>query len=84
MLMNGVMRVLRWPGQVAIAVLIALIRIYQVTLSPLLGPACRFEPSCSRYTVECLKKYGLVRGLARGLIRVSRCHPWHPGGYDPP
>jgi putative membrane protein insertion efficiency factor len=84
MLRNGVMMVLRWPGRVAIALLIALIRTYQVTLSPLLGPACRFEPSCSRYTVECLKKYGLFRGLARGLLRILRCHPWHPGGYDPP
>jgi putative membrane protein insertion efficiency factor len=76
--------VLRWPGQVAIALLIALIRLYQVTLSPLLGQVCRFEPSCSRYMVESLKKYGLVRGLAKGLRRFSRCHPWNPGGYDPP
>ena len=76
--------VLRWPGRVAIALLILAIRLYQVTLSPLLGPACRFEPSCSRYMVESLKKYGFFRGLARGLRRLSRCHPWNPGGYDPP
>jgi putative membrane protein insertion efficiency factor len=74
----------RWPGRLAVALLIGAIRVYQVTLSPLLGPACRFEPSCSRYMAESLKKYGLFRGLARGLRRVSRCHPWHPGGYDPP
>ncbi|HMF35928.1 MAG TPA: membrane protein insertion efficiency factor YidD [Isosphaeraceae bacterium] len=49
-----------------------------------MGNVCRFEPSCSRYMVESLKKYGLVRGLARGLLRLSRCHPWNPGGYDPP
>jgi len=72
------------PGQILIALLIGLIRVYQATLSPLLGNACRFEPSCSRYMVESLKKYGLVRGLARGLHRLSRCHPWNPGGYDPP
>jgi len=72
------------PGQILIALLIGLIRVYQATLSPLLGNACRFEPSCSRYMVESLKKYGLVRGLARGLRRLSRCHPWNPGGYDPP
>jgi putative membrane protein insertion efficiency factor len=84
MLTTVVVMVLRWPGRVAIVLLIALIRLYQVTLSPLLGPACRFEPSCSRYMVECLKKYGLFLGLARGLRRLSRCHPWHPGGYDPP
>ena len=72
------------PGQILIALLIGLIRVYQATLSPLLGNACRFEPSCSRYMVESLRKYGLVRGLARGLRRLSRCHPWNPGGYDPP
>ena len=72
------------PGQIVIAFLIALIRVYQVTLSPLLGNVCRFEPSCSRYMVESLRKYGLLRGLARGLRRLSRCHPWNPGGYDPP
>ncbi len=72
------------PGRILIALLIGLIRVYQATLSPLLGNACRFEPSCSRYMVESLKKHGLVRGLARGLRRLSRCHPWTPGGYDPP
>lgn len=75
---------LAWPGRIAVALLVALIRVYQYTLSPLLGPACRFEPSCSRYMVESLRKYGLARGLVRGLIRLSKCHPWHPGGYDPP
>ena len=75
---------LSWPGRILIALLIGLIRVYQATLSPLLGNVCRFEPSCSRYMVESLKTYGLVRGLARGLRRLSRCHPWNPGGYDPP
>jgi putative membrane protein insertion efficiency factor len=75
---------LRWPGWLAIALLIGAIRVYQVTLSPLLGPACRFEPSCSRYMVEALRKYGFWKGLGKGLRRVSRCHPWTPGGYDPP
>jgi uncharacterized protein len=84
MIATALATVLRWPGRLAIALLIGAIRLYQVTLSPLLGPACRFEPSCSRYMVESLKKYGLFRGLARGLRRVSRCHPWNPGGYDPP
>jgi putative membrane protein insertion efficiency factor len=73
-----------WPRRIVIALLIGLIRVYQYTLSPLLGNACRFEPSCSRYMIQSLRKYGLLRGLARGLRRVSRCHPWHPGGYDPP
>jgi len=76
--------VLCWPSRVAIAIVIGAIRVYQLTLSPLLGPACRFEPSCSRYMVEALRKYGLFKGLAKGLHRFSRCHPWNPGGYDPP
>ncbi len=73
-----------WPGRILIALLIGLIRVYQATLSPLLGNVCRFEPSCSRYMVESLKKYGLILGLGKGLRRLSRCHPWNPGGYDPP
>jgi putative membrane protein insertion efficiency factor len=75
---------LHWPARVVVVLLIAAIRLYQITLSPLLGPACRFEPTCSRYMVESLKKYGLAKGLAKGIRRVSRCHPWDPGGYDPP
>jgi uncharacterized protein len=76
--------VLGWPGRVAAVCLIALIRLYQLTVSPLLGPACRFEPSCSRYMVESIKRYGIVNGVNRGLRRFLRCHPWNPGGYDPP
>lgn len=75
---------LAWPGRIVLLMLIGCIRLYQVTLSPLLGDVCRFHPSCSRYMVEALQKYGLVAGLAKGLRRISRCHPWHPGGYDPP
>jgi uncharacterized protein len=72
------------PGRAVAFCLIAAIRLYQVTLSPLLGPACRFQPSCSHYMVESIKKYGLVIGLNRGVRRFLRCHPWDPGGYDPP
>jgi putative membrane protein insertion efficiency factor len=68
----------------ASSILIVAILIYQRTLSPLLGPACRFEPSCSRYMVGAVRKYGLIRGFWKGLMRFLRCHPWHPGGYDPP
>jgi putative membrane protein insertion efficiency factor len=64
--------------------LIFLIRIYQLTLSKVLPPACRFEPSCSRYAAECLHLHGAARGSWLALRRVSRCHPFHPGGYDPP
>ncbi len=66
------------------ACLIFAVRLYQILLSPLLGRHCRFEPSCSAYFIGAVKKYGAVRGAARGLRRVCRCHPWNPGGYDPP
>jgi putative membrane protein insertion efficiency factor len=64
--------------------LIALIRIYQRTLSPLLGNVCRFEPSCSRYAVLCLAEFGALRGGLLSMRRLCKCHPFHPGGYDPP
>jgi putative membrane protein insertion efficiency factor len=64
--------------------LILLIRVYQKTLSPLLGPVCRFHPSCSRYAVACLELHGAARGSWLTIRRLSRCHPFHPGGYDPP
>ena len=63
--------------------LIYLIRIYQVTLSPLLGSSCRFEPSCSRYAIDALRKYGPLRGSWLSVKRISRCHPLNDGGYDP-
>lgn len=63
---------------------IALIKLYQLTLSPLIGRSCRFEPSCSRYTSACIAEHGALRGSWLGLLRIGRCHPFHPGGYDPP
>jgi putative membrane protein insertion efficiency factor len=59
------------------------IRAYQLALSPLLGPRCRFYPSCSHYALEALEQHGLARGLWLALRRVGRCHPFHPGGVDP-
>jgi len=59
------------------------IRLYQRTLSRLLPPSCRFEPSCSHYTYEAIEKYGLLKGGWLGLQRIGRCHPLSPGGYDP-
>jgi putative membrane protein insertion efficiency factor len=63
--------------------LIALIRCYQWLLSPMLGAHCRFHPTCSAYAVEALQRHGLWRGLWMGTCRIGKCHPWHPGGYDP-
>jgi putative membrane protein insertion efficiency factor len=64
--------------------LIALVRGYQALISPLIGPVCRFEPSCSQYFIGAVQKYGAIRGAAKGVWRICRCHPWNRGGYDPP
>ncbi len=63
--------------------LILAIRIYQMLLSPLLPPSCRFYPTCSAYSMQAIARYGAVRGLLLTLNRLRRCHPWNPGGYDP-
>ena len=65
-------------------VLMQLIRWYQRFISPLFGPVCRFEPSCSRYGHECLRLHGAAKGSYLTARRILRCHPFHPGGYDPP
>jgi len=63
--------------------LIALLHLYKLCLSPLLGPRCRFYPSCSSYAIAAIQTHGLLAGSWLGLKRLLRCHPWHPGGYDP-
>ena len=69
-----------WPA----ATLIALVRLYQLTLSPFLGRQCRFEPTCSHYFIGSVRKHGAWRGAWRGVLRICRCHPLQPGGWDPP
>lgn len=63
--------------------LIGLVRAYQYLLAPWLGSRCRFAPSCSNYAIEALRRHGAVRGAWLAARRIGRCHPWHPGGYDP-
>lgn len=63
--------------------LIALVRFYQRFVSPALGPSCRYQPTCSAYAVTAIERYGALRGSWMSLKRIGRCHPWHPGGYDP-
>ncbi|MEZ6127682.1 MAG: membrane protein insertion efficiency factor YidD [Planctomycetaceae bacterium] len=64
-------------------IVILAVRIYQKTLSPLLGNTCRFHPSCSEYFIQAVRKYGLLIGTWKGVCRIARCHPWDPGGHDP-
>ena len=74
--MKSLLRILSLP-------LIALIKIYQLVVSPWLGPKCRYTPTCSQYAAAALKKYGLVKGSWLAIKRISRCHPFGGQGYDP-
>ena len=65
------------------AVALSLIRLYQLALSPMRAPSCRFIPSCSEYAYQAIQKHGLVRGGWKAAKRLARCHPFNPGGYDP-
>lgn len=72
----------RGEGEMLKELLIKLIKIYQ-KISSLTPPVCRFTPTCSEYTKQAIEKYGILKGLWLGLKRVCKCHPFHPGGYDP-
>ncbi len=69
----------RWPA----SMLVLLVRGYQLFISPVLGSHCRFQPTCSQYALEALRTHGALKGAWLALRRVLRCHPLHPGGYDP-
>ncbi len=64
--------------------LIGLARLYKTWIGPMIGPHCRFQPTCSDYFIESVRKYGAASGSLRGICRICRCHPWSRGGYDPP
>ena len=74
--MKKILRILSYP-------LLLLIKIYQWTISPLLGPKCRYTPSCSHYAAEALQKHGLFKGGWLAIKRIARCHPWGGSGHDP-
>ena len=74
--MQMLLKILSWP-------FIALIKIYQWVISPLLGPSCRFTPTCSNYSLQAFRKYGLIKGLWLSARRIARCHPWGGHGEDP-
>ena len=74
--MKTVLRILSLP-------FIVLIKMYQLIISPWLGPKCRYTPTCSHYATEALKKHGVFKGMWLAIKRISRCHPWGGSGYDP-
>jgi uncharacterized protein len=70
-------------AQVSVRIVRLILRVYHAALSPFLGPCCRFAPSCSTYADEALRRYGVIRGGWMAVRRLLRCHPFHPGGWDP-
>ncbi len=75
-MLDALGRLLAWP-------LLLLVRIYSYTISPLLGVNCRYQPTCSAYAIEALRRHGAFRGTALAAKRIARCHPWGGSGYDP-
>ena len=75
--------ILESSGRALAIVLMAVLRLYQLVVSPWLGSHCRFAPSCSEYTRQAIDRYGALGGIRRGIGRLLRCHPLHPGGWDP-
>jgi putative membrane protein insertion efficiency factor len=73
-----------WLRRILAGFIVLGVRGYQRLLRPVLPAVCRFQPSCSEYMILAVNKYGPVRGGWRGVRRICRCHPWNPGGYDPP
>ncbi|MFZ3103037.1 MAG: membrane protein insertion efficiency factor YidD [Desulfitobacteriaceae bacterium] len=63
--------------------MIGFINLYQKFISPLKQPSCRFYPTCSEYAIQAFQKYGFVKGMRKSVIRILKCHPFHPGGHDP-
>lgn len=74
---------MNWMNQLISRLFLGIIKFYQWGISPLIGPACRYHPTCSRYTAEAIRKYGPWKGSILGIKRISRCHPWGGHGYDP-
>jgi hypothetical protein len=76
-------KVLNSIRSVLIAILIVPVKMYQYTISPVIGPSCRYTPTCSQYTIEALRKHGPVKGLWLSIKRILSCNPWGGHGYDP-
>ena len=76
--------VLQWIWNIPSMCAIGMVRLYQLTLSPILGRQCRFQPTCSNYMIQAIQKYGFVKGTLKGIWRIMRCQPFGKPGYDPP
>ncbi len=74
---------MNWLNKILLFPFIALIKIYQYGISPLIGPKCRFVPTCSQFAQEALQKHGIIKGLGLAIKRISQCHPGGKTGYDP-
>ncbi len=64
-------------------ILLGLVRGYQIAISPMFGPSCRFYPTCSNYAMDAIREHGALKGAMLAAVRLAKCHPWHPGGFDP-
>ena len=82
--MQMLLRILRYIWRLPGTLLKALVRFYQLAISPMMGRNCKFHPSCSSYMIQAIEKYGAVRGVIKGVARICRCHPWSEGGEDYP
>ena len=80
---DRIARVLRWYGKIMKRPLIWIIYAYKILISPILPPSCRFYPTCSDYARLAVEEHGAAKGLVLAVRRILRCHPYHPGGYDP-
>ena len=77
-------RIGQWIWHLPANIVIGMVKVYQWTLSPIIGRQCRFIPTCSNYMIEAVQKYGAVKGVFKGIYRVLRCNPFCKAGYDPP
>lgn len=74
---------IKWIKKVFVFLLIIPVKIYQLFISPMIGPSCRYTPTCSEYAIQALKKHGPIKGLYLAIKRILRCNPWGGHGYDP-
>ena len=80
---NKKINIIKQSNRLLAKLFIYMVRIYQKYISPMRGPTCRFYPTCSQYSIEAYKKYGAIKGTYLTIRRILKCHPFHPGGYDP-